>query len=131
MPPPAPLPHPHPRDCAEEQLNGPGPSRETLIFLRGDPARPLRVFCDMETDGGGWLVGLGTLGAVVGGYTKLYGVLGVKRGALGVTADPAGEEGGDGEVLEVGGTGKGRGPSVEFVGGKWGYGGVRGVLGCP
>nr|XP_031363385.1 tenascin-X-like [Lonchura striata domestica] len=51
-----PLPHPHPRDCAEEQQNGPGPSRETLIFLRGDPARPLRVFCDMETDGGGWLV---------------------------------------------------------------------------
>ncbi|XP_066063935.1 tenascin-X-like isoform X4 [Chamaea fasciata] len=51
-----PLPHPHPRDCTEEQLNGPGPSRETLIFLRGDPARPLRVFCDMETDGGGWLV---------------------------------------------------------------------------
>ncbi|XP_068035064.1 LOW QUALITY PROTEIN: tenascin-X-like [Anomalospiza imberbis] len=51
-----PLPHPHPKDCAEEQLNGPGPSRETLIFLRGDPARPLRVFCDMETDGGGWLV---------------------------------------------------------------------------
>ncbi|XP_027529162.1 tenascin-X-like, partial [Neopelma chrysocephalum] len=54
--PPAPLPHPHPRDCAEEQRNGPGPSRETLVFLGGDPARPLRVFCDMETDGGGWLV---------------------------------------------------------------------------
>ncbi|XP_074786702.1 tenascin-X-like [Athene noctua] len=51
-----PLPHPHPRDCAEEQLNGPGPSRETLIFLGGNPGRPLRVFCDMETDGGGWLV---------------------------------------------------------------------------
>ncbi|XP_075594423.1 tenascin-X [Balearica regulorum gibbericeps] len=51
-----PLPHPHPRDCAEEQLNGPGPSRETLIFLGGDPGTPLRVFCDMETDGGGWLV---------------------------------------------------------------------------
>ncbi|KAM6396238.1 tenascin-X [Rhynochetos jubatus] len=51
-----PLPHPHPRDCAEEQLNGPGPSRETLIYLGGDPGRPLRVFCDMETDGGGWLV---------------------------------------------------------------------------
>ncbi|KAM6307697.1 tenascin-X [Podargus strigoides] len=53
---PAPLPHPHPRDCAEEQLNGPGPSRETLIFLGGDPGRPLHVFCDMETNGGGWLV---------------------------------------------------------------------------
>ncbi|KAM6100793.1 LOW QUALITY PROTEIN: tenascin-X-like, partial [Pterocles gutturalis] len=50
------LPHPHPRDCAEEQQNGPGPSRETLVFLGGDPTRPLRVFCDMETDGGGWLV---------------------------------------------------------------------------
>lgn len=80
---PAPLPHPHPRDCTEEQLNGPGPSRETLIFLRGDPARPLRVFCDMETDGGGWLVGLGALGPVVGGAStwgcrRLYGVLGGK-----------------------------------------------------
>ncbi|KAM8985758.1 tenascin-X-like, partial [Ara ararauna] len=51
-----PLPHPHPQDCAEEQLNGPGPSREALIFLGGDPTRPLRVFCDMDTDGGGWLV---------------------------------------------------------------------------
>uniref|UniRef100_A0A8V0XCT3 Tenascin-X n=1 Tax=Gallus gallus TaxID=9031 RepID=A0A8V0XCT3_CHICK len=51
-----PLPHPHPRDCAEEQLNGPGPSREVLIFLGGDRQRPLHVFCDMESNGGGWLV---------------------------------------------------------------------------
>lgn len=55
--PSAPLPHPHPRDCAEEQLNGPGPSREVLIFLGGDRQRPLHVFCDMESNGGGWLVG--------------------------------------------------------------------------
>lgn len=46
----------HPRDCSQVLLNGDAASGPYTIFLGGDESQPLQVYCDMSTDGGGWIV---------------------------------------------------------------------------
>ncbi|XP_041727052.1 tenascin isoform X3 [Coregonus clupeaformis] len=46
----------HPRDCSQALLNGDTSSGVYTIYLGGDESQPTQVYCDMETDGGGWTV---------------------------------------------------------------------------
>ncbi|KAM6974905.1 LOW QUALITY PROTEIN: tenascin-like [Tautogolabrus adspersus] len=47
---------PFPTDCSQELLNGIKTSGEVEIFPQGKLGKPMMVYCDMETDGGGWIV---------------------------------------------------------------------------
>uniref|UniRef100_A0A8D2DGC1 Tenascin-N n=1 Tax=Sciurus vulgaris TaxID=55149 RepID=A0A8D2DGC1_SCIVU len=47
---------PHPSDCSQVQQNSNAASGLYTIYLNGDASRPLEVYCDMDTDGGGWIV---------------------------------------------------------------------------
>uniref|UniRef100_A0A8B9WN59 Tenascin-N n=1 Tax=Bos mutus grunniens TaxID=30521 RepID=A0A8B9WN59_BOSMU len=47
---------PHPSDCSQVQQNSNVASGLYTIYLHGDASWPLQVYCDMDTDGGGWIV---------------------------------------------------------------------------
>ncbi|XP_029940954.1 tenascin-like isoform X2 [Salarias fasciatus] len=45
-----------PRDCAQVLLNGETTSGLYTVYIGGEEGQPIQVYCDMSTDGGGWLV---------------------------------------------------------------------------
>ncbi|KAM4549946.1 tenascin isoform 2-T2 [Fundulus diaphanus] len=47
---------PFPTDCSQELLNGIFTSDVVEIFPQGKPGSSMNVYCDMETEGGGWTV---------------------------------------------------------------------------
>ncbi|XP_026716233.1 tenascin isoform X2 [Athene cunicularia] len=48
--------YPYPKDCSQALLNGETASGLYTVYVNGDKAQPLQVFCDMDEDGGGWIV---------------------------------------------------------------------------
>ncbi|KAM9116891.1 tenascin isoform 1-T2 [Pangshura tecta] len=48
--------YPYPRDCSQALLNGESASGLYTIYVNGNKSQPMEVYCDMISDGGGWIV---------------------------------------------------------------------------
>ncbi|XP_078143811.1 tenascin-N isoform X1 [Centroberyx gerrardi] len=48
--------YPFPMNCVQIMKNGNKKSGIYTIYVNNDRSKPIEVFCDMDTDGGGWLV---------------------------------------------------------------------------
>ncbi|KAM9719895.1 tenascin-N isoform 2-T2 [Menidia menidia] len=48
--------YPFPMDCIQIMKNGNKKSGIYTIYINNDRSKPIEVYCDMDTDGGGWLV---------------------------------------------------------------------------
>ncbi|XP_058015692.1 tenascin isoform X4 [Ahaetulla prasina] len=48
--------YPYPKDCSQTLLNGEIASGLYTIYLYGNQSQPVEVYCDMSSDGGGWIV---------------------------------------------------------------------------
>uniref|UniRef100_A0A8C7YKH1 Tenascin N n=1 Tax=Oryzias sinensis TaxID=183150 RepID=A0A8C7YKH1_9TELE len=48
--------YPFPMDCVQTMKNGNKRSGIYNIYINNDRDKPIEVYCDMDTDGGGWLV---------------------------------------------------------------------------
>uniref|UniRef100_A0A674CCY3 Tenascin N n=1 Tax=Salmo trutta TaxID=8032 RepID=A0A674CCY3_SALTR len=48
--------YPFPMDCTQIKKNGNVASGIHTIYVNSDRTKPMEVYCDMDTDGGGWVV---------------------------------------------------------------------------
>ncbi|MEE6496003.1 hypothetical protein FKM82_002199 [Ascaphus truei] len=46
----------HPQDCAQHLLNGDTQGGVYTVYINGEQSQSVPVYCDMRTDGGGWIV---------------------------------------------------------------------------